>query len=111
MPNRQPPMTSNAAVMRGRSDRFGFLSATLPCLSLASGVLDLVEHRAQIRRAQLLGKAAGERGVRRQHAGLIELPDLPRIGRLQKFGSGAAESRAHVVDVALEHAERIVVAG
>ena len=57
-----------------------------------------------------MNKAPGKHCFRRQLRSLIELPDFVSVTRVEQLGGGDREGCAHVVDVALQHGERMVVA-
>src|ERR1700722_7895261 len=87
------------------------LPPTLPSLGLTALVLDLTQYRIDVRGGGVLHEPSRQHGIRPQLAGLVELPYFLRIARFEQLRRGAAESRAHIIDIALQHGEGIVVAG
>src|ERR1700679_1746648 len=91
--------------------RVGRLPPTLPSVGLTALVLNLAQYRIDVGSSGVLHEPSRQHGIRPQLTRLVELPYLLRIPRFKQLRRGAAERRAHIMDIALQHGEGIVVAG
>jgi hypothetical protein len=99
MQRRSPPLS--------RIRRF---TTALPCLRLAPLVFNLIEYGVHVRCGEVAGTPPSQYGFRPKLAGFIHFPDLARVFRSEQLRRRAPECRAHVIDVTLQHGERVVVA-
>src|SRR6267154_6000082 len=87
------------------------ITTPLPLLGLAPLVFNLSEYGVHVRCGEVAGEPSRQYGFRPKLAGFIQLPDLARVFRFEQLRRRAPECRTHVIDVTLQHGERVVVAG
>src|SRR5437016_2107281 len=93
------------------SRRIRRFTPPLPLLGLAPLVFDLIEYAVHVRNGEVAREPSRQDGIRHKLAGFVQFPDLARIFGFEQLRRRTPERRTHVVDVALEHGERVVVAG
>src|ERR1700732_4833351 len=107
----KPQLTDCQAPTMPSGGRIRRITTPLPLFGLAPLVFNLIEYGIHVRRGEVAGEASRQYGFRPKLAGFIEFPDLACVFRFEQLRRRAPECRTHVIDVTLQHGERVVVAG